>query len=224
MATSRPRYNENKAWQALPSSQKSFVTSLLHFFHYRRQRIAASWRQEETLTWELYLALRVLHRQHFLDPLLHHLAEAGSGVRTAVALLRRTPDRVSIEYSPSLRLGGNKRNSCSDISLTANSGAAVWLEAKTAKLAPQLLMAQLKIQQSAVASLALSAPAHVVALLPSTQEQPDWPSITWAAILDITESCQRHLQTLDPGLFDGLAFLAGELAGRIRGHPLGIAA
>ncbi len=224
MASSPSSYNENQAWQALPSSQKSFAVSLLHFFHFRRQRIAAAWRQEETLTWELYLALRVLPRPTFLDPLLRVLKQSGPTVRPAAESLQAVSNRVRVEYSPSLRLGGGKRISCSDISLATESGAAIWLEAKTAKVAQHLLHAQLSIQHSALTSIASPAPTHVVALLPSAQRPPEWPSITWRAILDITKAARIHLETLDPGIFGGLAVLAGELEGRVRDHPLEIAA
>lgn len=220
MPTTRQPFNENKAWDKLPASQKSYSVSLLHFFHFRRQRIAACWRQEEMLTWELYQCLRVLPRQLFLQPLLELIAHL-SPVRDEVPMrLIQDLGRLTVTNSPSLHLQGNKRNSCSDIGIDSPDGTALWLEAKVARLSPASLLTQLQTQQSALAAIARPAPGRVVALLPAFQARPEWPTITWSHILDIITVCRTGLGKLDPDTFGGLSLLADELAGRISEHPL----
>ena len=222
MSTRKQPWNENQEWLALPDSQKSYSVSLLNFFHYRRPRIAGSWTREETLTWELFLGIRLLPRELFLQQLLVLVAQALPVENPLVPELLRSIDVLTITNSPSLGLQGNKRNSCSDLGIGAPSGAVIWFEAKTAPITTRALMAQLKTQRSALVDLARSPHAEVIALLPAAQTKPEWPTITWRQIQDILSRCRSSLEALEPGTFGGLAGLAAELEGRIREHPLRI--
>ena len=214
------KFNENKAWQELSETQKSYTVRVLHFFHYRRNRIAASWKQEEVLTWELFFALRILPRPLFLKQLLIQLGKLAPSVdKLTKALIQNLAD-IELEYSPSLQLKGNLRNSCSDIGINGPDGITLWIEAKTAFIRPMDMGQQLRNQQAALKKIYGPTTAQVVALIPSMQPIASWPTIRWIDVAEILSRGRSDLQKDDvpKDLVPGFFIIAEELENRIRGH------
>ena len=211
--------NEFKLWTDADDRQKSYVVQILHWFHYRPKRLRASWKQEEVLTWELIRALDVLPQSLFLHPLLDRISALSEEAKYVVRPLGQ--ERITITPYPSLELSGNKRNCKSDIGLGLDGRPTIWLEAKTASFRASDLEAQLRQQESSMASLMPDTPRLLVTLLPAQRALNTFPNLSWDDVVAVLNSFERQVSTVIPqaDLSHGYRLLALELAERIESHP-----
>lgn len=210
---------EYSKWKALPDGQKSFAVQLMHYFRYRTKLIPSSWTREEVLTWELYRALQVLPRSLLLEPLMKLCAKTGPEAAAAMHELLRDASTIRLVPYPRLGLGGNKRNSASDLGFCVFEEQRVWIEAKTAVIKPTVLAQQLQVQIGRLRELAGAAPTAVVALVPAAQEVVNESSIQWSDVASLLEyACQSLRKHPSTDLTEGLILVAGELRERILGH------
>lgn len=215
----RSTETEFSNWEALPEGQKSFAVQLMHYFHYRPKLIPSSWSREEVLTWELYRALEVLPRSLFLEPLMMLCATTGFSAAASISELLRDVSNVRLVAHPRLGLGGNKRNSASDLGFGVFDSQRVWIEAKTAVIKRTVLSQQLQTHNARICELAGSAPCAIIALLPASQEAGSEPSIRWADIVLLLERALEFLRDHpSKDLTPGLILVANELRERIFGH------
>ena len=206
-------------WADADPRQKSHLVQILHWFHYRPNRLKASWRQEEVLTWELLRALEVLPQSLFLARLLRVLASSSTRVDAAVKSLGE--GRVKVTPYPSLELTGGKRNCKSDIGLGLDGRPTIWIEAKTASFRASDLENQLRQQESAMTVLFPDAPNALVTLLPAPRALNSFPNISWDDVLAALRACEQEIPLAIPNteLSYGYRLLASELAERIVSHP-----
>jgi hypothetical protein len=210
---------EFKLWSEVDPRQKSYVVQILHWFHYRPNRLKASWKQEEVLTWELIRALELLPQSLFLRPLLLRIAAGSTQIASVVRSFGE--GRVRITPYPSLELPGNKRNCKSDIGLSSDGRPTLWIEAKTASFRAPDLESQLRQQELAMASLLPDSPTALITLLPTHRALRTFPNLSWDDVLDALRSCERELphRVHDPEISHGYCLIASELAARIESHP-----
>jgi hypothetical protein len=212
--------NEVSAWSATVPGQRSFVVRLLHWFHFRPAQLSRSWKKEEVLTWELLQCLHLLPRSCFLGPLLSQIELAAPETVTVVARLKSNLGAVEIDEYPSLGLNGHLQNRRADIGFCLRPSPVLWVEAKTLETSLQDLHQQLSDEYDALCSLPGISMARLVALLPSRQPHPAWPSIYWSDIVAVLDGCRKQLLSLslDPDISRGYVLLAGELRDRILSH------
>jgi len=196
--------NENKHWKNLAEGQKSFAVQLLHYFHYRPRLTLKSWTREEVLIWELWHALEILPRNIFLKRILDACVSTNGIVMI----------HVTVEPYPNLGLGGNKRNSRSDIEFCLNGKPWIWLEAKTTPVSLKKLSRQLAIQRSAPTH-----PTFVIPLVPDTQLLDSEIALRWNTIKTILQQTIDELTSNPAGeLLEGQINVATELYKRITTH------
>lgn len=222
----KPRADsERTAWIVLRDDQKSRLVRNLNWFHFRPRQIARSWRREEVLTWEVLHALQVLPRRALLGPFIQVCARRNPAIEDiATHLARHLADVKIIEY-PLLGLKGTKGNCRSDIGLACEDGTQLWIEAKTAREPHRVLLAQLSDQQTALKNLKPTRDSRVVALIPSSQPQVEWPAIRWRDVSDVLAVGIETLRKTKcvPGDMDGYISIADELRKRILTHESAIA-
>ncbi|WP_313643726.1 hypothetical protein [Stenotrophomonas sp.] len=210
---------EVQLWRDADSRQKSFVVQVLHWFHFRPNRLKASWKQEEVLTWELLRAMDVLPHKTFLLPLLERIAEVDPAAGNAVATLLAC-DEIVITAYPTLGLKGNKINCKSDIGIGTPNAPFIWIEAKTAKFRSADLHAQLRQQQAAMQSMMPNESPLLLTLLPESRAVPGFPNLAWTDVEHLLEDCtERLLSSLDRDSARGYVVIARELQQRIKSHP-----
>lgn len=211
---------EPRAWAEADDSQKSYVVQILHWFHYRPNRLKSSWKQEEVLTWELIRALEVLPHGLFLQPLLRRLQEVEPGTAGAVSAVLDAEAQEVTAY-PTLGMSGGKKNCKSDIGIGSEGVPTIWLEAKTASFKPAELDAQLRQQATAMASLMPGRAVALVTLLPRKHALPDFPNLDWSDVEAALVHCGAELRGSipDADLSRGYRLIVRELLGRIQTHP-----
>ena len=210
---------ETDAWAALQNGQKSRFVRALHFFHFRPNQLARSWKREEVITWELLAALQILPRAFFLGDLLKRIALRAPDVKEICSSLLHGLHTIEIEEYPSLELLGKFRNRKSDIGFRLYDSPRLWLEAKTISVTPTTLLPQLADQKAALKSLCAGKPHAVIALLPQSQTSIDWPTIHWKSVVASLDFCIKSLEATDINYSRGYIEIAKELKNRIYSHP-----
>ena len=205
--------NEYIRWARLDDKDKSYSVSLMHFFHYRRNRIGKSWDREEMITWELIRALDILPRKYFMDELLKFIKDKYYFFSKCIDTLLKEENNIQVVPFPSMGLKGNKRNRKGDIEISNNKGC-LWIEAKTKKTKEEDFHKQLEDENNAMKNLYKNKAIALVALIPKGQNCKD-PYITWGDIGSILSKCQKKLNTSDKELVKGYLKMAKELEGRV---------
>lgn len=212
---------ESDLWRTADQRQKSHLLNVLHWFNYRPDRLRASWKHEEVLTWELLRALEILPQRLFARRILDYLGSLSPAAKSAARHVLQA-SVVQVTPYPSLELRGGKRNCRSDIGLgLPHERPSIWIEAKTARFNEVKLWDQLDQQSNAMASLLKGIPCVLVTLLPGHRGIVDYPNLSWDTLVEILESCVSDLAKLpcDQDLLRGYARMAEELIGRIQSHP-----
>lgn len=214
--------NENKQWDKLAvdqkEDQKSYAVRLLHYFHYNPRLTLKSWTREEVLTWELLHALQILPRNIFLRRILKACTSTSKDGAIAAAY-KNALIHVTVEPYPNLGLGGNKRNSKSDIGFHLKGESWIWLEAKTAPVPPQKLSHQLAIQRSALDKLNPNHSNLVIPLVPDTQSPDLETALRWKMIAATLQQTIEELKSNPASeLLEGQINIAIELYKRITTH------
>jgi hypothetical protein len=207
-------------WEKAPSSSKSYLVQVLHWFHYRPHALKGSWRHEEVLTWELIRALEILPADCFVEGLVRLIGSKSEALAEVTTSLLSCLDDVTVTPYPSLQLDGSKRNCRADVGLGVPDGAQLWVEVKTGRAAARSLSAQLRAQVNALQRIAAPAPAAVVALLPDGMAATEVPSVSWSEVCAVLTKGLERLAVAVPAkpTRRGYERLAEELRSRIESH------
>lgn len=122
---------EGALWdEKIDKRNKSYLTSVLHFFYYRKNKLEKSWEKEEVLTWEFIRALDILPEQYFLNKFLSLTKNKIDFASDCISYLQHRDDPIEIKEYLRLGLSGRKRTAASDIEISTEK-ACLWIEAKT---------------------------------------------------------------------------------------------
>ncbi len=208
--------NEGTLWdQKIDERNKTYLTSVLHFFYYRKNKLSKSWEKEETLTWELMRALEIIPDKYFLAKFLSYTRNEIDFSSDCILVLEGGLESIEIHDYPRLGLTGRRKKAASDIEFS-NENGCLWIEAKTTPTSENKLMEQIEDQRDALEKKYDDKYTSIIGLVPKSQSINE-PHLTWNDMVSILDEGYQELDesSIDTAVARGYLKIMDELRGRI---------